>query len=58
MMNHEGKANRRFQGAAQVRIHISATEKTSSIVIPELMQIVEAHSRLSYKRVHTRCAFG
>jgi hypothetical protein len=21
MMNHEGKANRRFQGAAQARIH-------------------------------------
>jgi len=51
MMNHEGKANRRFQGAAQVRIHISASETTSSIVSPELMQIVEAHSRLSYKRI-------
>jgi hypothetical protein len=34
MMNHEDQANRRFQGAVQVRIHISASEETSSIVSP------------------------
>jgi hypothetical protein len=34
MMNHEGKANRRFQGAAQVRIQCprSAFEKRRCLV--------------------------
>jgi hypothetical protein len=32
MMNHEGKANRRFQGGAQVRIHAREKHGYSRVI--------------------------